>query len=219
MLHQYYGIPKDATWDGFMDKYPILFQDSKKPMTETCMCWGIECPIGWFHILEQLCTVLEFYNMEFVKNHGIAIIAAQVKEKFGTLRFYYDVRPVDENGIVKYEPDELPTDKDRQRMIAMDYLEMLADNIIREADNMTEKTCADCGVPLDDENFVETKGWISYICKECDEKRHKEWEEDLKKMREENYTPEPKDPKEDESYPEYPTDQELFGEDLKIGEV
>ena len=219
MLHQYYGIPKDATWDGFMDKYPILFQDSKKPMTETCMCWGIECPIGWFHILEQLCTVLEFYNMEFVKNHGIAVIAAQVKEKFGTLRFYYDVRPVDENGIVKYEPDELPTDKDRQRMIAMDYLEMLADNIIREADNMTEKTCADCGIPLDDENFVETKGWISYICKECDEKRHKEWEEDLKKMREENYTPEPKDPKEDESYPEYPTDQELFGEDLKIGEV
>ena len=219
MLHQYYGIPKDATWDGFMDKYPILFQDSKKPMTETCMCWGIECPIGWFHILEQLCTVLEFYNMEFVKNHGIAIIAAQVKEKFGTLRFYYDVRPVDENGIVKYEPDELPTDKDRQRMIAMNYLEMLADNIIREADNMTEKTCADCGIPLDDENFVETKGWISYICKECDEKRHKEWEEDLKKMREENYTPEPKDPKEDESYPEYPTDQELFGEDLKIGEV
>ena len=219
MLHQYYGIPKDATWDGFMDKYPILFQDSKKPMTETCMCWGIECPIGWFHILEQLCTVLEFYNMEFVKNHGIAIIAAQVKEKFGTLRFYYDVRPVDENGIVKYEPDELPTDKDRQRMIAMDYLEMLADNIIREADNMTEKTCADCGIPLDDENLVETKGWISYICKECDEKRHKEWEEDLKKMREEKYTPEPKDPKEDESYPEYPTDQELFGEDLKIGEV
>ena len=219
MLHQYYGIPKDATWDGFMDKYPILFQDSKKPMTETCMCWGIECPIGWFHILEQLCTVLEFYNMEFVKNHGIAIIAAQVKEKFGTLRFYYDVRPVDENGIVKYEPDELPTDKDRQRMIAMNYLEMLADNIIREADNMTEKTCADCGIPLDDENFVETKGWISYICKECDEKRHKEWEEDLKKMREEKYTPEPKDPKEDESYPEYPTDQKLFGEDLKIGEV
>lgn len=202
-----------------MDRFPILFQDSKKPMTETCMCWGIECPIGWFHILEQLCTVLEFYNMEFVKNHGIAVIAAQVKEKFGTLRFYYDVRPVDENGIVKYEPDELPTDKDRQRMIAMDYLEMLADNIIREADNMTEKTCADCGVPLDDENFVETKGWISYICKECDEKRHKEWEEDLKKMREEKYTPEPKDPKEDESYPEYPTDQELFGEDLKIGEI
>jgi uncharacterized Zn finger protein (UPF0148 family) len=62
-----------------------------------------------------------------------------------------------------------------------------------EADGMTEKTCADCGVPLDKENFVETKGWISYICKECDEKRHKEWEEDLKKMREEKYTPEPKE--------------------------
>ena len=140
MLHQYYGIPKDATWDGFMDKYPILFQNSSKSMKETCMCWGIECPKGWWHILDQLCTVLEFHNMEFVKNYGVAVVADQVKEKFGTLRFYYDVRPVDENGIVKYEPDELPTDKDRQRMIVMNYLEMLADQYIREAEAMTETT-------------------------------------------------------------------------------
>ena len=216
MLHQYYGIPNDASWDKFMDRFPILFQESKKDMTHTCMCWGIECPIGWFHILEQLCTVLEFYNMEFTKNHGIAIVADQVKEKFGTLRFYYTVRQVDENGIVKENCPDLLEEDDRKLRINMDYLEMLADNIIREADGMTEKTCADCGVPLDDENFVETEGWISYICKECDEKRHKEWEEDLKKMKEEKYTPEPK---ENESYPECPTDQELFGEDLKIGEV
>lgn len=219
MLHQYYGNQKDATWDGFMEKYPILFQESKKSMQETCMCWGIECPIGWFHILEQLCTVLEFYNMEFVKNYRIAIVADQVKEKFGTLRFYYTIRDVDKAGIAVSSDFELSPEKENQLRIAKDYLEMLADNIIREADGMTEKTCADCGVPLDDENFVETKGWISYICKECDEKRHKEWEEDLKKMREEKYTPEPKDPKEDESYPEYPTDQDLFGEDLKIGEI
>ena len=196
MLHQYYGIPNDATWNGFMDRFPILFQDSKKPMSETCMCWGIECPIGWFHILEQLCTVLEFYNMEFTKNHGIAIIADQVKEKFGTLRFYYTIREVDKDGVEKVPEttdDSRISTEENKRRIYMDYLELLADNIISEADGMTEKTCADCGVPLDKENLVETKGWISYICKECDEKRHKEWEEDLKKMREEKYTPEPKE--------------------------
>ena len=189
MLHQYYGIPKDAIWDGFMERFPILFQDSKKSMTETCMCWGIECPIGWFHILEQLCTVLEFHNMEFVKNYRIAIVADQVKEKFGTLRFYYTIRDVDKTGIAVSSDFELSPEKENQLRIAKDYLEMLADNIICEADVMTEKTCAAYGTPLDKDNFVETKGWISYICKECDEKRHKEWEEDLKRIRDKGGNP------------------------------
>ena len=181
MLHKYYGIPKDASWKGFMERFPILFQDSKKPMNQTCMCWGIECPIGWWHILEQLCTVLEYYNIEFSKNHGIAIIADQVKEKFGTLRFYFTVREVDKDGVEK-DPDttedsRISTEENKRRIL-MDYLELLADQIIEEAENLTENTCANCGVPLDRDNKVETKGWITYICKECDAKRNGEVEPD-----------------------------------------
>lgn len=172
MIHQYYGIPKNASWKGFMERFPILFQNKNKSMRETCMCWGIECPIGWWHILEQLCTILEFYNIEFTKNYGIAVVADQVKEKFGTLRFYYTPRVVDKNGVVSEsgEDEKLVADEENKRRIAMDYLEMLADQIINEADRMTENTCARCGIPLDEENKVETKGWITYICKDCDQK-------------------------------------------------
>ena len=183
MLNTYYGVPKDATWKGFMERFPILFQDSKKDMTQTCMCWGLEVPRGWFHIIEQLCTVLEFYNMEFVKNYRIAIVADQVKEKFGTLRFYYTIREVDRDGVCReVNPDEkFVADWEAKLNIAKDYLEMLADNIIREAEHMTENTCANCGVPLDDENKVETQGWITYLCKECHEnpKRFDEEEDDV----------------------------------------
>jgi hypothetical protein len=179
MFSKYYGIPKDATWKGFMERFPILFQDSKKSMQETCMCWGIECPIGWYHILEQLCTILEFYNMEFTKNHRIAIVADQVKEKFGTLRFYYTVREVSEDGLaLDWHDDELPADLENKVRIAKDYLEMLADQIIAEADNMTENTCARCGIPLDKNNKVVTQGWISYICAECNGKPYEEPEDD-----------------------------------------
>ena len=52
----------------------------------------------------------------------------------------------------------------------MDYLEMLADHFIREAEEMTANTCAKCGIPLDKDNKVETKGWITYLCRECDKK-------------------------------------------------
>ena len=181
MLHKYYGIPKDAKYgEGFMSRFPILFQERKKSMQETCMCWGIECPKGWWHILEQLCTVLEFHNMEFKDKYGIAIVADQVKEKFGTLRFYYTVRDVDKDGVVveACAEDTRVADEENRRRIAMDYLELLADQIIEEAENLTENTCADCGVPLDKDNKVETKGWITYICKECDAKRNGEVEPD-----------------------------------------
>ena len=207
MFHRYYGIPKDAKYgEKFMSRFPILFQERKKSMQETCLCWGIECPIGWWHILEQLSTVLEFHNMEFVKKYNLAIVGDQVKEKLGTLRFYFSIRTVDDDGVLITEYDEngdFKSDKlthkldENTHRIVADYLELVADQYIKEAEDMTAKTCADCGIPLDKDNMVETKGWISYICKECDEKRRKEWEEDLKKMREEKYTPEPKDGEEE----------------------
>lgn len=180
MFQRHYGVPKDAKYgEEFMSRFPILFQDRKKSMQETCMCWGIECPKGWYHILEQLCTVLEFNNMEFVRKYNLAIVADQVKEKFGILRFYFTVRTVDDDGIVITEVDgngDLKSDKLTNRLdentyrIAADYLEMVADQFIREAEGLTENTCARCGIPLDKDNKVETDGWITYLCKECDEK-------------------------------------------------
>lgn len=173
MFHKYYGVPKDAKYgEAFMSRFPILFQERKKSMQETCMCWGIECPKGWWHILEQLCTVLEFHNMEFKDKCGVAIVADQVKEKFGTLRFYYTIRNVDKDGVVveACAEDTRIADEENRRRIAMDYLEMLADKYISEAEDLTFNTCARCGIPLDKDNKVETQGWITYICKECDKK-------------------------------------------------
>ena len=180
MFNKYYGIPKDAKYDEpFMSRFPILFQFRKLSMMETTMVWGIECPIGWYHILEQLCTVLEFHNMECVKNYNLAIVADQVKEKDGTLSFYFSIRTVDDDGMVINKVDEngdLVSDKLTHRLdenthrIAADYLEMVADKYITEAENLTENTCARCGIPLDKDNKVETEGWITYLCKECDKK-------------------------------------------------
>lgn len=189
MIRQHYGVHDDLKYgEDFMKRFPILFQHRNKSMQETCMCWGIECPKGWYYILEQLCTILEFHNMEFTKNYGVAVVADQVKEKFGTLRFYYTVREVDKDGVCiefKHE-DKLPSVLAAKLDIAKDYLEMVADKYIDEAEDMTAKTCARCGIPLDKDNMVETQGWISYICKECDEKQRKEWNEKYQKMKKES---------------------------------
>ena len=172
MFLQYYGISDDIKknkYEGFMDKYPILFRDRNLDMTKTCMCFGIECPIGWYHILEQLCTVLEFYNIEYTQKYNVGIVADQVKEKFGTLRFYYHIEDMDENGK-SIEGENTKVKSDAHHVIIHEYLDMIVGNAIGEAEKMTYDTCANCGHHLDDKNRVKTSGWITYICKCCNNK-------------------------------------------------
>ncbi len=72
-------------------KYPKIFADRNKPMTETCMCWGFEHGNGWYNIIDQLCGNIQSHiDWKEKQGHNVPqVVAEQVKEKFGTLRFYY----------------------------------------------------------------------------------------------------------------------------------
>ena len=76
--------------------YPEIFRDRHAPMSETCMCWGFDCGDGWYPLIDTLCGCLQGYydsNAKRQKKQGTELyqpVATQVKEKFGTLRFYYD---------------------------------------------------------------------------------------------------------------------------------
>lgn len=74
------------------EKYPKIFADRYKPMTETAMCWGFDCGDGWYNIIDQLCQqIQEYLDWKNQKEEVVPqVVASQVKEKFGTLRFYYD---------------------------------------------------------------------------------------------------------------------------------
>ena len=71
--------------------YPKIMVNRDKDMKETCMCWGFECGDGWFQILNQLMgniqNHIDWQNRE--KEVVRQVTLDQVKEKFGTLRFYY----------------------------------------------------------------------------------------------------------------------------------
>ena len=80
------------------EKYPKMLINRNKPMTETCMCWGFECGDGWFQILDSLMGNIQHHidwnNKNFEKGYTQykqvpQVTLDQVKEKFGTLRFYY----------------------------------------------------------------------------------------------------------------------------------
>lgn len=66
-------------------RYPAIFAERTLPDTETAMCRGIEAGNGWFHLIDGLCARLQW---ETDHNGAPQVVATQVKEKYGTLRFY-----------------------------------------------------------------------------------------------------------------------------------
>lgn len=72
-------------------RFPRLYADRRKPETETCMCWGFESiGPGWYGLIRDLSSKLEPLIDAWIHEHGETDHprAAQVKEKFGELRFY-----------------------------------------------------------------------------------------------------------------------------------
>lgn len=74
------------------EKYPKIFADRYESMTKTAMCWGFECGDGWYNIIDRLCANIQHYIDWKNKKEEVVpqVVATQVKEKFGSLRFYYD---------------------------------------------------------------------------------------------------------------------------------
>jgi hypothetical protein len=71
--------------------FPKIFAQRNLPMQETAMCWGFECGDGWFNIINQLCQNIQHHiDWKNKKEEVVAqVVVSQVKEKYGTLRFYY----------------------------------------------------------------------------------------------------------------------------------
>lgn len=116
------------------EKYPLIFAERHMSMMQTCMCWGFDCGDGWYNIIDVLCNTIQGYidwhNTRYDKelkcmvpipesdpNYVQQVVTTQVKEKFGTLRFYC-------NGGDQY-----------------------IDGMISMAESLSSCTCERCGNP------------------------------------------------------------------------
>lgn len=71
--------------DTLCRRYPKIFQDRHQSLLHSGMGRGFECGDGWFNLLDTLCELLQF-ETDF--NRAPQVVATQVKEKLGSLRFY-----------------------------------------------------------------------------------------------------------------------------------
>jgi len=71
------------------EKYPKIFADRHGDMRNTAMCWGFDCGDGWYWLIDQLCDHIQSYIDSNPHLNIGQVVATQVKEKYGGLRFYY----------------------------------------------------------------------------------------------------------------------------------
>lgn len=69
------------------EDFPALYAGRHLPATANLMSFGFGCGDGWFELLYDLSQQLQQYNLEHPE---ATVIAVQVKEKLGGLRFYVD---------------------------------------------------------------------------------------------------------------------------------
>lgn len=69
-------------------KFPNLYRMRNADMKQTCMCWGFSCSNGWYQLIYDLSEKLEAEILKQPEEDREHFCASQVKEKFGTLRFY-----------------------------------------------------------------------------------------------------------------------------------
>lgn len=73
------------------ERYPKIFAQRLLGPQETAMCWGFECGDGWFNIIDRLCSCIQWHcDGRHIPGEVTCeqVVATQVKEKYGTLRFY-----------------------------------------------------------------------------------------------------------------------------------
>lgn len=129
--------------------FPEIFAGKDKPIPKSLLLFGLECDDGWYDLVYNLCKKLKLL-MDLT---GIMVEAMQVKEKYGTLRFYAGTRT----------PPKLSPTGDFNEVLCE-----IIDDLINEAENRSAFICEICG---DRSGSLAHKGsWFKTLCNKCADK-------------------------------------------------
>ena len=108
-----------------IEKYPKIFQINEERRMLPFPMFGFECGDGWYNILNTLCFQIQSHidwredfnksiiehnkkedpegqiNQQMLQEYIPQVVVTQVKEKFCTLRFYYDGGDEKIDGMVR----------------------------------------------------------------------------------------------------------------------
>lgn len=146
--------------------YPKMFSDYEGDPKDNCMAFGFECGDGWFTLLEALChsvqSQCDFMNRMFPQL-CLQGVVTQVKEKYGSLRFYL---------VVHYAENLEDHDMEKVRKTLS-----FVDGMVSMAEAMSERFCGECGSTF---RLDRNQPFPHSICDACettlaDERASRDW--------------------------------------------
>jgi hypothetical protein len=156
-----------------VNDFPTIFKFYGGDPKDTCMAWGMSCGDGWFDLIYDMCDRVD----QLCKTHpkDIEVVADQVKEKFGGLRFYYHVNKKQSwfeklnskfhrfMGRHMWGRMAQRVDKFRKKFYKTIYEEI--DDVISDAEINSYVTCENCGRA----GTRRGGGWVRTLCEQCEE--------------------------------------------------
>lgn len=170
------------------EDFPFMRQDNVEENSYNC--WGFECSGGWAQLLRECCEAIAArYAEDGIGLEDIDFIPVQIKEKFGSLRFYFGYAAAPCGSAVSDFPDSgisprfdsgNEDDDDITKKRRHDIKQ-----IVWRAEEKSECTCEECGaegVLRDDRKAGIFR--VQTLCDECHEKRFRVIEEKKRKIAE-----------------------------------
>jgi hypothetical protein len=172
---------KQELQNKLFEKYPKIFRQKDLSMNETCMCWGIECGDGWYWLIDNLCSQLQWdidHNSKksVIKNKILRNFAEFIRKKHLKLSWKYGkylwktYRYLQDN-YKKIEIKTIPQIETTQVKEKFGGLRFYTNDVTEEqhaiiswAESLSYHICEYCGTT---ENIGITQGWLSTICKDC----------------------------------------------------
>jgi hypothetical protein len=126
-----------------VEKYPKILKDHGGNPAETCMAWGMDCGDGWYDILDKCMEKLQYFcDKCSTEERTLQVVAAQIKEKYGTLRFY--IHGFDDINEIEWS---------------------IINMIIADAEGKSCYTCEACGDTT--AKRCEKNNWLYTACEKC----------------------------------------------------
>ncbi len=142
--------------------------------------YGFECDRGWYQLLRECCEkIVQRYAEDGIEIDDIDFVPAQIKEKFGTLRFYYGytdapcgIAAFDNLATgesIRFEPKADGDIDDAKAKLRQDIR-----SIVRTAEEKSKHTCEVCGAEgkLRNDSDVGIH-WVRTLCDSCHKDRIK----------------------------------------------
>ena len=147
------------------DLSPVFFRQKDMDMSQTCMCWGIECGDGWYEPIKSLAMKAAGLN-QMLAPLNMCVEASQIKSKFAEFRCYWNMNVLDSR-------NDYPLTDEQQDLV--DTVNHLMDDAVESCERECSQTCEICGKKASvGEEVITCGSWLTVKCLDCAQKKQRD---------------------------------------------